>query len=44
MELHNSKRGFVHHPLTWMLLAFIIGVVVTILIARKVIPFPMSIC
>ena len=39
-----DKRGFVHHPVTWMLLAFIIGVVVTVLIAKEIIPFPYGIC
>ena len=39
-----NKRGFVHHPITWMLFAFIVGVVVTVLIGKKIIPFPWGIC
>lgn len=44
MQLLSSKRGFVHHPFTWVLIAFILGAVVMLLIAKKVIPFPWGIC
>lgn len=39
-----DKRGYLHHPLVLMLIAFIVGVVLTALVAKQVIPFPIGIC
>ncbi|HLC67006.1 MAG TPA: hypothetical protein VJK52_05195 [Candidatus Nanoarchaeia archaeon] len=44
MQMLKSKAGFVHHPLTWMLIAFLLGIVVTVLIGKKIIPFPWTVC
>jgi len=39
-----NKRGYLHHPAVLMLIAFLIGIVLTVLVAKQVIPFPMAIC
>lgn len=33
-----NKKAIILHPVTWMVIAFILGVILTILAARGVIP------
>ncbi len=39
-----NKRGFIAHPVTWIVVAFILGMIVMYLIAKGVIPAPISVC
>jgi len=34
-----NKRGFIHHPVTWGVVAFILGLIVAYLIGHGTIPF-----
>lgn len=36
----KSKKGIIMHPYTWVVAAFIIGLLVMFLIARDVVPLP----
>jgi hypothetical protein len=39
-----NTRGFIHHPFVWMLIAFLVGVILTVLAARDIIPIGFSLC
>ena len=39
-----NKKGFITHPIFLAIVAFILGMVVMYLIAKKIIPIPIRIC
>lgn len=39
-----DKKGIILHPVTWIVVAFILGVLVTVLWAKGIIPIPMALC
>ncbi|MEK6808565.1 MAG: hypothetical protein AABY14_02670 [Nanoarchaeota archaeon] len=39
----KSKKGFITHPLGLAFIAFLLGIIVAILVARGIIPFGTSI-
>lgn len=39
-----DKKGFIMHPATWIIVAFILGFVVCYLVARGTIPVNLPIC
>ncbi|MFH1408567.1 MAG: hypothetical protein ABIH34_01550 [Nanoarchaeota archaeon] len=39
-----SKKGFIAHPMTWIFIAFLAGIVVTYLAAQGIINVPIKIC
>jgi hypothetical protein len=39
-----NKKGFIMHPVTWILAAFILGFLAAYFIARGVIPIGIPIC
>ncbi|MDP7323639.1 MAG: hypothetical protein QF632_02670 [Candidatus Woesearchaeota archaeon] len=41
----SNKKGFIYHPITWIVVAFIIGLVVMFLMAKGIIPsFGLGVC
>jgi hypothetical protein len=39
-----NKKGFIMHPVTWIIIAFILGFVVAYLIGQGIIPLGIPIC
>jgi hypothetical protein len=39
-----NKKAFIMHPVTWIVVAFLLGFLFCYLIARGVIPINMAIC
>lgn len=39
-----NKKGFIMHPVTWILIAFILGFICAALVARGVIPVGIPVC
>lgn len=44
IKILKRKRGILMHPGTWVVVAFLLGILVTYLIARGVIPLKIKIC
>lgn len=42
--MFNSKRAFVAHPVTWIIIAFLLGMLAMYLIAKGTIPVPIRVC
>jgi len=42
--MFKSKKGFIMHPATWIIAAFILGALVMYLIAKGTIPVPIRVC
>ena len=39
-----NKKGFIMHPVTWIIASFIIGFIAAVLVARGVIPIAVPVC
>ncbi len=39
-----NKKAYLHHPLTWIIAAFLLGVILTILVAKNIIPLGLKLC
>ena len=39
-----NKKGIILHPVTWIVVAFILGVILTVLAAKGVIPVKVCVC
>jgi hypothetical protein len=39
-----NKKGFIMHPVTWIIGAFVLGFIVAMLVARGVIPIAIAVC
>ena len=39
-----NKKGFIMHPVTWIIASFCIGFIAAILVARGVIPLDIPVC
>ncbi len=39
-----DKKAILHHPATWMVIAFILGMVVMYLMAQGTIPIDIGVC
>lgn len=42
--MFKSKKAFIHHPATWIIVAFIAGFVVAYLMAKGIIPINLGMC
>jgi len=42
--MFKSKKGFIMHPVTWIVASFILGMLVMFLIAKGIIPLGLKIC
>ncbi len=39
-----NKKGFIMHPVTWIVVAFILGFICAVMVARGIIPLAIQIC
>lgn len=42
--MFKSKKAFVAHPATWIVVAFLLGMLVMYLIAKGTLPIPIRVC
>ena len=42
--MFKNKKAFIMHPATWIIAAFILGMVVMYLMAKGTIPAPIKVC
>jgi len=42
--MFKNKKAFIAHPVTWMIIAFILGALVMYLIAKGTLPIPLNVC
>jgi len=42
--MFKSKKAFVAHPGTWIVVAFLLGMLVMYLIAKGTLPIPIKVC
>jgi hypothetical protein len=42
--MFKSKKAFIYHPATWIVIAFLLGALLMYFIAKGTIPIPIKVC